>query len=508
MALSTSDGIDAPLGSSPAKRKATTTNIITILVAGMGSFVFGYANNAIAGSFVQTSFVAKFLSGDDAESIIGGILGAFLGGGLVGALIQAPVSNRFGRRIATGSAALITVVSGALQAGSINPAMFLVARFLCGIGAGIVITNCPVYMSEISPPHIRGMLVANHAISIVYGYIVSSLMALGFLYVEAPYQWRLQFVLLTFSGMVLLVSLFFLPESPRWLCEVGRHEEAWKILQTLHNSKSEDDDHWASSEMAQIRANIETERALPRGYIHIMRSPHLRHRAVCSILTWIMGQSTGILVIANLTPVLFGALGYSLVLQLGLSVVWTVCALIGCYINAVLMDRVGRVKLLVVGGYLCSIGLIAEAVLQKYYLGGTSTSGTAAAVAVYFVFILAYGSTVDCAAYVYISEIWPTHLRSQGNTIGLVTFFTCAIAYTSPASLAFQQIGWKYYWVMICVCVASATAMIFVCPETARLSLEEINAKFGDPIAPNLHTKGNKNKEEVKSVTLIENVAK
>jgi MFS family permease len=256
------------------------------------------------------------------------------------------VSNRFGRRIATGSAALITVVSGALQAGSINPAMFLVARFLCGIGAGIVITNCPVYMSEISPPHIRGMLVANHAISIVYGYIVSSLMALGFLYVEAPYQWRLQFVLLTFSGMVLLVSLFFLPESPRWLCEVGRHEEAWKILQTLHNSKSEDDDHWASSEMAQIRANIETERALPRGYIHIMRSPHLRHRAVCSILTWIMGQSTGILVIANLTPVLFGALGYSLVLQLGLSVVWTVCALIGCYINAVLMDRVGRVKLL------------------------------------------------------------------------------------------------------------------------------------------------------------------
>jgi hypothetical protein len=63
-------------------------------------------------------------------------------------------------------------------------------------------------------------------------------------------------------------------------------------------------------------------------------------------LTWILGQSTGILVIANLTPTLFGQLGYGTVLQLGLSIVWTVCALLGCFVNAALMDRVGRVKLI------------------------------------------------------------------------------------------------------------------------------------------------------------------
>lgn len=59
-----------------------------------------------------------------------------------------------------------------------------------------------------------------------------------------------------------------------------------------------------------------------------------------------MGQSTGILVIANLTPTLLGQLGYGVVLQLGLSVVWTVCALLGCFVNAALMDRLGRIKLL------------------------------------------------------------------------------------------------------------------------------------------------------------------
>ncbi|KAL1987328.1 hypothetical protein VTN96DRAFT_4356 [Rasamsonia emersonii] len=456
---------------------------MTILVAGMGSFMFGYANNSIAGTLVQTSFVSKFLSGSNANSIVGGIMGAFLGGGLLGAVVQAPISNHFGRRIATGSAAVLTVISGALQAGSVHVAMFIVARLLCGIGAGIVITNCPVYMSEISPPNIRGMLVGNHAISIVYAYIFSSLMALAFNYVDAPYQWRLQFVLLTFIGLVLFVSLIFLPESPRWLCDKGRYDEAWKVLQRLHQSKDDPDAHLAATEMAQIKAQIETERTLPRGYLHILSAPHLRHRAICSILTWIMGQSTGILVIANLTPVLFGKLGFGVVLQLGLSVVWTVCALLGCYVNAVLMDRIGRVRLLVTGGYLCSAVLICEAVLQKFYIGGTDKAGLNAAVAFYFLFIFAYGSTVDCAAYVYISEIWPTHLRSYGTTIGLVSFFGCAIAYTSPASLAFQQIGWKYYWVMICVCIASATAILFICPETARLTLEEINAKFGDPVA-------------------------
>ena len=224
--------------------------------------------------------------------------------------------------------------------------MFIASRCLCGVGAGIVITNCPMYMSEISPPHICGMLVGNHAISIVYGYILSSLMALAFHYVDAPYQWRLQFVLLTFFGVVLLISLVALPESPRWLFEVGRADEAWEVLKNLHQSKTDTDGQMASTEMAQIRAQIDTEKALPRGYMHIIRSPHLRHRAICSILTWITGQSTGILVIANFTPVLFAKLGYSLVLQLALSVVWTVCALLGCYVNAVLMDRVGRIKLL------------------------------------------------------------------------------------------------------------------------------------------------------------------
>jgi hypothetical protein len=109
--------------------------------------------------------------------------------------------------------------------------------------------------------------------------------------------------------------------------------------------------------------------------------------------------------------------------------------------------------------------LICEAILEKYYIGSPDNNGLNAAVAFFFLFIFFYGSTIDCAAYVYIAEIWPTHLRSYGATIGLVSFFVCALAYTCPASQAFAQIGWKYYWVMICTCIVSATVVYFVCPE-------------------------------------------
>lgn len=127
----------------------------------------------------------------------------------------------------------------------------------------------------------------------------------------------------------------------------------------------------------------------------------------------------------------------------------------------------------VAGGFLCSATLIAEAIIQKNYLGTSYQPGLKAGVAMYFAFILFYGSTIDCAAYVYMSEIWPTHLRSNGATIGQVSFFIASIAYNSPAALAFATIGWKYYFVFVAVCLSSATVMLFYLPEVSRLRFRE-----------------------------------
>ena len=114
-------------------------------------------------------------------------------------------------------AALVVMVAAALQAGSVNLAMFLAARVLNGLGSGMIISNTPVYMSEISPAHTRGLLVSCQGVSITAAYIVSCLAALGLHYIDHPYQWRLQFVILTALSFLLAITMFFIPESPRWL---------------------------------------------------------------------------------------------------------------------------------------------------------------------------------------------------------------------------------------------------------------------------------------------------
>lgn len=203
-----------------------------------------------------------------------------------------------------------------------------------------------VYMSEISPAHTRGLLVGLQGNCIVLAYILSSCAALGFHFVDKVYNWRLNFVIATACALALLVSLIFLPESPRWLVEHGRKDEAAKILDRIHRTKDDPDGIYAHAETVQITAQVEVERNLPTSYLHIIRTPNLRKRFFCTILSWGMGQSTGITVIANLTPMLFGALGYETTLQLGLSLVWTVCLFLGCFVNIYLLDRWGRIPLL------------------------------------------------------------------------------------------------------------------------------------------------------------------
>lgn len=154
---------------------------------------------------------------------------SFLGGAFLGSLLQGWISPRYGRRGATAVAAAILIITGACMAGSVNVPMFTLFRILSGVGAGILTSNTPTYISEVAPIHSRGLLVATHGVTINFAYTISSLFAFGFNYVPHPYQWRLQFIVFTFCSIVLLVSLHFIPESPRWLVVSGTTASACDI---------------------------------------------------------------------------------------------------------------------------------------------------------------------------------------------------------------------------------------------------------------------------------------
>lgn len=177
-----------------------------------------------------------------------------------------------------------------------------------------------------------------------------------------------------------------------------------------------------------------------------------------------------------------GNLGFDAVMQLGLGVAWDACVLIGCFVNVFLMDRLGRVNMLVIGGFGCVVLLIIEGVLQKYYLATTFAPGLNAAVAMYFIFGVWFTSTIECTGYVYGAEIWPTHLRSKGATLNYIGFFGPALAYTYPATTAFATIGWKYYMVFVAVTVPCCIAIYFMLPEVSDPQETKRRNRWANPI--------------------------
>lgn len=413
-------------------------------------------------------------------AVSGGILGVFLGGGVIGALVQGPVSTRYGRRMGMCLGAFFLVLGSALTAGAKNLAMFLVGRGLAGIGSSIALTIAPVYISELSAAHARGFMVSFHIVALNSGYLISACASLGFSYVNHPIQWRLNFICNAAISLLLMASILLVPESPRWLAVRSRYDEAFKILEKLHKSATDPDGRLAKAEMYQIREQVRTESELPRGYLHILRTPSLRKRALCTMIVWLGCQSTGVLVIAFLNPTLFAGLGYGSTDQFGLSVAWFVGCILGGALGGMLVDRYGRRLFMFIGTLCCLTCLICETAIQARFLNTSNKPGLSAGVAFIFFFGFLYNFFYDVGSFVYTAEIWPSHLRSEGVTIAMVTFYCCSIAYVAPSTVAFATIGWKYYLVFIVLTTVMAAAVYFILPESAGLTLEEMCIQFGE----------------------------
>ncbi|RAH54477.1 sugar transporter family protein [Aspergillus piperis CBS 112811] len=460
-------------------------NASIIAFATFGSITYGYCASIISSTLGQPTFVSYFKLGtaDNASALEGAMNGLFQAGGLFGTLLSAWVADRYGRCKAIFMYTVITIIGGALQTGSVHIAMFLVARFITGLGIGGLLMLVPLWQSEVSPPGHRGLLVGLHGVSILIGYGLSTWIGYGFFFLKGTEaQWRVPLAIQIAPASILGCGILMIPESPRWLVKNGYVEAANAVLHRIHKDANDPDNTFAQEEFNQIQSQLSYEATLPSSWKSIATVPHYRKRAWIGFLTMFAGQFTGTLVINNYGPTLYSSLGYGSADTLLLSAGWITEGLFANMLNAYLLDRVGRKWLMTTGLAGCVLALVGECIFLALFQGTNNKAGNSVAVFFLYLHLAIYGSCMDASTYVFASEIWPTHLRAKGFALSCSGLFLGSLILLVSAPTAFANVGWKFYLVMVIVSSINIAIFALFLPETKGLPLEEIAARFGDPV--------------------------
>jgi SP family xylose:H+ symportor-like MFS transporter len=437
------------------------------IIAALGGLLFGFDTAVISGT---TQWLREVF--DLSSFYLGFTVASALIGTVAGALIIGRPADRWGRKKSLYFLALAYFISAIGSALAGQWVVFLVFRFLGGIGVGGSSVVSPMYIAEISPARVRGRMVAITQFNIVLGillaffsnYIISRL-DLG------AVEWRWMFGVEAFPAALFFFLLFLTPRSPRWLVARDRVEEAAAVLAKCGTNGVNTGD-----EIKEIQVSLNLEH-------HSLKEPFLSGKYIKPILLAVMiaifNQLSGINAVMYYAPHIFrmaGAGSESSMLQAvvigGTNLVLTMIALS-------IIDRFGRKKLMVVGsvGYIISLAVTAGVF---YFYGDHFTeAGSVVVLASLLVFIASHAFGQGTVIWVFISEVFPNRVRARGQALGSFThwFMAALISWTFPV-IAEQSGGHAFAFYALCM-VGQLIWVIFVMPETKGISLEEIQKRFG-----------------------------
>lgn len=272
--------------------------------------------------------------------------------------------DRWGRKAGFRYCAFFSLLGGALLCGALNITTFIVGRFIAGWGSWGFLAVTPTYSAELAPPSLRGFFVGLNGINIALGYAVATYMGMAFYFAESDSaKWRGPLgIALIWPALMVLIT-FIVPESPRYLLMKGKVEEAREITYRLHSLKHDPEQEFARGEFYQMQKQTERDRTLDPGWWAMFTKKGYRRRTALAMGFAFVGQSTGVLVINNYGPTLYATLGYDTKQQLEFQCGWITVGIIFNAVGALVMDRVGRKPLMLLGVGGCCVCLILEAAI-------------------------------------------------------------------------------------------------------------------------------------------------
>jgi len=454
----------------------------------IGGGLFGLDISSMSGVLANPYYINTV--GNPGSSAQGGIVAAMPGGSLVGALMVGSLADRFGRKNTIILSGWIWVVGSILQAACQDRAMLVVGRIISGLAVGLASATVPLYQAEITAPAIRGRLISLQQWSITWGILLQYFVQFGCSYINGVASFRIPWALQMIPALILSLGMLFFPESPRWLIDHDRNEEALQILSDVHGH-GDPNHELVRLEYAEIQQQVHFERTEgAKSYLDLLRPGVLRRVSLgMSLQAW--SQLTGMNIMMYYIIYVFRGAGIvgtraNLIassIQYVLNVAMTVPAII--YI-----DKWGRRPMLLIGLALMGFWLFLVGGLQGGFGAWGTVDGarvwlitghkgvTKFIIACSYLFVCSFACTMGPVSWTYPAEIFPMRVRAKAVALSTAAnwAFNCALAFGVPPG--FSTIAYKTYFIFGTFNFAGLIHVFFMFPETKGRTLEEVEEIF------------------------------
>ncbi|CAN9232271.1 unnamed protein product [Alternaria sp. RS040] len=468
-----------------------------ITIACQLAFVlFGYDQGVFSGIVGNEDFLNTF--DHPSPGLEGIIVSIYNLGCFTGCILSFIFCEKTGRRLAMWIAMVWIIVGGALQASAYSVPHMMVARFLTGIGTGIETSTVPMYQSELCEANKRGRLVASEPLFVGVGIEIAYWFDYGMSFTAGSIAWRLPIACQVIFAIIVIILVFGLPESPRYLYAHGRHEEALQILCDVYDGTPDDPKIEKENREVLEALRVEREHGEYR-WSQLLKKDHVQtgRRVLLAYGAQFMNQMGGInLVVYYITSVLEQNVGLDRNLSLLLGGVINLMFFLGSLLPTFTLDRTGRRKPMMWGSLGLGLSMMMISILLSFKGedGRVLKSTASASVAFFFTYMLAFGMTMNCIPWVYVPEILPLHVRAKGTAVGISAnwiwnFFVVMITPTLLNSLAwkgyliFMALNFAFIPLIVGLRICTQTSLpnvlqYFCYPETANLTLEEVDWLF------------------------------
>ena len=449
--------------------------IFLSVVAALGGFLFGYDTAVISGTIAQ---VTQLFQLDTLQQ--GWYVGCALVGSIVGVLFAGILSDKLGRKLTMVISAVLFSTSALGCALCADFTQLVIYRIIGGVGIGVVSIVSPLYISEVSVAQYRGRLVSLYQLAVTVGFLGAYLVNYQLLaWAESGTQlsvdwlnkvfitevWRGMLGMETLPAILFFIIIFFIPESPRWLIVRGKDLKAVNILERIYNSITE-----AKSQLKETKSVLTSE---TRSEWSLLMKPGIFKAVIIGVCIAILGQFMGVNAVLYYGPSIFENAGLSggdsLFYQVLVGLVNTLTTILAL----VIIDKVGRKKLVYYGvsGMVVSLILIG-----LYFLFGDSLGVSSLFLLIFFLFYVFCCAVSICAVvFVLLSEMYPTKVRGLAMSIAGFALWigTYLIGQLTPWMLQNLTPAGTFFLFAV-MCVPYMLIVWKLVPETTGKSLEEI----------------------------------